>query len=146
MNQPKRYSSAAALQGCFVSWLCMVLLMLSISFFLTSMLKLISTETERLVGLFVWHLSICAGGYYAARRGEPAGWVNALFVGLLAELFVCARLLKGTSVFEIMDDPGPHWRRLLALGLTIPAAILGGVIWEMTKGVPKPETVDASGQ
>ncbi|MGA2253939.1 MAG: hypothetical protein ABSG53_04695 [Thermoguttaceae bacterium] len=34
----------------------------------------------------------------------------------------------------MMNDPGAHWRGLVQLGLTFPAAILGGIIWAKTGG------------
>ena len=114
------------------SLICMMVLMLSISLVFNEWLKLISNDTERIIGLFVWLFAICVGGYFAARQGRTTGWSNSLAVGVLAELFVAARLSDGTSFLEMMDDPGPNWRRLVALGLTIPAAIVGGIVWEKT--------------
>jgi hypothetical protein len=38
-------------------------------------------------------------------------------------------LAKGTSLEEIVDDPGAHRRLLIMLGFTIPAALLGGGLW-----------------
>ena len=142
MSQEKRFSGSPVLEGCLVSWVCMFVVMLSISLVLTHWLGLISNETERVVGLFIWLFAICLGGYYAARRGKPTGWINSLAVGVLAELFVFARLGKGTPhrafldpLLDIMNDLGAHWPRLVELGLTIPVAILGGFIWEKTGGV-----------
>jgi peptidoglycan/LPS O-acetylase OafA/YrhL len=128
--------------GCLIAWVCMAVLMLPVSFVLTEWLGLISVETERVVGLFIWFFGICVGGYYAARRGKSPWWRNSVTVGGLAELFVAAQLPKGTSVSEMLTslvemikNPGPHWRQLVMLGLTIPVAILGGYLWESTRGV-----------
>ena len=144
MSQEQRFSGRPVLEGCLVSWACMFVLMLSVSLVFTTWLGLISSDTERVVGLFVWLFAICLGGYYAARRGKPTGWTNALAVGVIAELFVLARLPKeqDDSVFpklfgpllEMINDPGAHWRPLVSLALTIPVAILGGLIWEKTRG------------
>jgi len=154
MNQEQRFSGRPVLEGCLVSWVLMFVLMLSISLFFTSWLGVLSSDSERLVGLFVWLLAICLGGYYAARRGQPAGWRNSLAVGVLAELFVFARLTKqhddivsptlfGT-LFELINDPGANWRPLISLALTIPVAILGGVIWAKTRGGQLPAKVIGS--
>jgi len=80
--------------------------------------------------LFIWLFVICLGGYVAARRGKTTGWTNSLVVGLLAELYVASQLLQGTSLLEMMEEAGPNWARLTALALTIPAAVVGGILWE----------------
>jgi hypothetical protein len=52
-----------------------------------------------------------------------------------------SRVLKGRPdqlfdpLFDIMNDPGAHWLFLVELALTIPVAILGGIIWQKTGGV-----------
>jgi putative membrane protein (TIGR04086 family) len=143
MSQEKRFSGEPVLLGCLVSCVCMVVLLLPISLVLTNWLGVISSETEQVVQLFIWLIAVGLGGYYAARHGKPTGWINSLAVGVLAELYVFAPLLDGKpgrgglvgSLLDIINDPGAHWRRLLLLGLTIPVAILGGVIWEKTRGV-----------
>ncbi len=142
MNQEERFSGKRGLQGCLVTWVCMVVFPLLISGVLTNWLGLISIQTERVLILLIWLLAICLGGYVAARLGKTTGWTNALVVGLLAELFVIARLPTGgpekdffDPFREMMKDPGANWRPLVQLALTIPAAILGGLIWEKTGGV-----------
>jgi hypothetical protein len=142
MSQEERFSGKRGLQGCLVTWVCMVVFPLLISAVLTSWLGLISIETERVLILLIWLLALCLGGYVAARMGKTTGWTNALVVGLLAEFLVVARLPRGGAdkdlfdpFLEMMKDPGANWRPLVQLSLTIPAAILGGVIWEKTGGV-----------
>ena len=157
MSEEKRYDLKAGFQGCLVSLMCQVVLGLSISLVLNNWLGLISNETERVLTLFIWLFAICLGGYVAARLGKTTGWTNSLVVGVLAEFFVFTRLPKGepdqpfrTSLdpfLDIVKDPGAHWRLLLLLGLTIPVAILGGVIWAKTSGVHssgKEESKDVS--
>ena len=39
-------------------------------------------------------------------------------------------------LLKMMNDPAAHWQSLVPLALTIPAAILGGVIWQKTGGFP----------
>ena len=155
MSEEKRFDVKRGFQGCFVTWACMVVLALSMSLVLNNWLGLISNETERVLILLVWLFAICLGGYVAARLGKTTGWTNSLVVGLLAEIFLVARLPTGTRpdrtfldpLLELMENPGAHWPRLVALALTIPAAILGGVIWEKTGGVQssgKQESKDVS--
>jgi hypothetical protein len=114
---------------------------LLISGVFTRWLGLISIETERVLILLVWLFAICLGGYVAARLGKTTGWTNSLVVGVLAVFFVVARLPRGGAdkdffdpFLEMMKDPVAHWRHLVYLALTIPAAVLGGVIWEKTGG------------
>jgi hypothetical protein len=142
MGEEKRFDVKRGFQGCSVTLACVFVFALSISLVRNNWLGLISNETERVLNLFIWLFAICLGGYVAARLGKTTGWTNALVVGLLAEIFVAARLLneepdKGFlhPLLELMNDPGAHWRLLVQLALTIPAAILGGVIWEKTGGV-----------
>ena len=130
MSKGKPFSIGHGFQGCLVSLLCMFVLVLSISMVLYTWLELISLETVQISKLLVWFFAISVGGYYAARRGKTTGWTNSLVVGLLAELYLAARLLKGTSLVEMMDDAGPNMSRLVALALTIPAAVVGGILWE----------------
>jgi len=141
MSQEDRFSGKRGLQGCLVTLVCMIVLPVSISAVFTSWLGLISIETERVLILLVWLAAICLGGYVAARLGKTTGWTNSLVVGLLAELFVVSRLPKGgldkdlfDPFLELVNDPVTNWRPLIQLGLTIPAAILGGFLWEKTGG------------
>ena len=128
MNQEKRFSVERGIAGCLASVICMTVLMLSISLVLNEWLKLISNDTERVIGLFVWIFAICVGGYFAARQGRTTGWTNSLVVGLLAVFFVVARLPtdgadKGyfEPFLDMIKDPGANWRHLAQLALTIPA-------------------------
>ena len=137
MSKEKRFSVNRGIQGCLVSLLCMFVLMPFIALVLNEWLELISNETAGIIKLLAWFVAISIGGYCAARQGKTTGWTNALVVGLLAEWYMAARLLKGTSLLEMMDDAGPNWSRLVALALTIPAAIVGGILWENScKGQP----------
>ena len=141
MNHEERFNGKRGLQGCLVAWACMVVVSLAISLVLNQWLGLISTETERVLLVFVWLFAVSVGGYVAARLGKTTGWTNSLVVGLLAEFFMFARLPKGPTdlslwdpVLEMIEDPSTHWPRLVGLGLTIPVAILGGIIWQKTGG------------
>jgi hypothetical protein len=120
----------------------MVVVPLSISLVLNRWLGLISHETERVVFLVSLLVAVCLGGYVAARLGKNTGWTNSLMVGLFAELVVFSRVLKGRPdqtfldpLFDVVNDPGAHWAVLVELALTIPVAILGGIIWQKTGGV-----------
>ncbi|HBI44530.1 MAG TPA: hypothetical protein DDY78_17015 [Planctomycetales bacterium] len=120
----------------------MAVISLSISLVFNRWLGVISNETERVIILVVWLFAVCLGGYVAARLGKTTGWANSLLVGLLAEFLVYSQIPKGgldqtllDPFLAIMNDPGAHWRVLVELALTIPVAILGGIIWEKTGGV-----------
>src|ERR1017187_5670808 len=117
----------------------MSVVMLSISLVLGRWLGLIPNETERVIDLVVWPSAVCFGGYVAARIGKTTGWTNSLVVGLIAEFILYSQLPKERvdqtlldPLLDIIKGPGAHWRVLVQLALTIPVAILGGVIWEKT--------------
>jgi len=140
MNQEKRFSVKRGIEGCLVSLICIMVLMLSISLVLSEWLQLISTDTERIIALFVWLFAICVGGYVAARQGRTTGWTNSLVVGVFGVLFMAAQLANRVpnktywdAFLEVMSDPGAHWRVFVALALTIPVAVLGGIVWEKTR-------------
>jgi hypothetical protein len=143
MSQEERFSGNRGLQGCLVGLVFMVVVPLSISLVLNRWLGLISPETEPVVFLVSLLVAVCLGGYVAARLGKNTGWTNSLMVGLIAELVLFSRVLRGgpgqltllDPLFDIMNDPGAHWPVLVELALTIPVAILGGIIWQMTGGV-----------
>ena len=129
MDNNKRYDFKDGAAGCLVGVVISTMVTIVFSFVFTHWLGWITVETERVVALFIWLASIGFGGYWAARRSQSTGWPNSLVVGLLAEWFVAARILKGTTLVALMDEPGPNWRRLVALALTVPVALLGGLIW-----------------
>ena len=141
MSQEEQFSVKRGLQGCLVTWAFMAVFAIGISLLLNSWLGLISIETERVLILIIWLFAVCLGGYAAARLGRVTGWTNSLVVGVLAEFFVIARLPKGGPdqdllgpFIDMLNDPGANWRPLVQVALTIPAAILGGIIWEKTGG------------
>ena len=142
MSQEERFSGKRGLQGCLVGLVFMAVVPLSISLVLNRWLGLLSNEAERVMTLVVWLFAVGLGGYVAARLGKNTGWTNSLMVGLIAELVLFSRVLKGRPdqslfdpLFDIMNDPGAHWLVLVELALTIPVAILGGIIWQKTGGV-----------
>lgn len=146
MDQEKHFSAKRGIQGCSVTLACMVVFSLLTSGVLIKWLGVISIETERVLILLIWLLAICLGGYVSARLGKTTGWTNSLVVGLLAEFFMIPSGVGEKDFFEpfleMMNDPVTHWRQLVIVVLTIPAAVLGGVIWQKTGGVQS----DAKGQ
>jgi putative membrane protein (TIGR04086 family) len=143
MNDEKPYSGKRGLQGCLFGLVIMAVVPVSISLVLNKWLGLISNETERVMIVFIWFLAVCLGGYVAARLGKTTGWTNSLIVGLIAEFLVYSHVPKDPGrthptsldpLLDIINDPGAHWPILVELALTIPVAILGGVIWEKTGG------------
>ncbi len=142
MSEEKRFSVERGVQGCLVAAAILVVVNLFIAFVITRWLGLISIETERVLLAFVWFFAVSFGGYVAARLGKTTGWTNSAFVGLLAEFVIYSKFAKGGAdltfwepVVELIKDPGTHWPRLVGLGLTIPVAILGGILWQKTGGL-----------
>ena len=139
MVQSERFSVKHGIEGCLVTVILNSMLMLSISLVLNVWLNLISSDTERTIGVFIWLFGIGVGGYVAARQGRSTGWSNSLVVGVPALLYVAARLPNGGPLqtywapfLEIMNDPGAHWRVLAAMVLSLPVAVLGGIAWQKT--------------
>ncbi len=143
MTQEERFSGTRGFQGCLVGFVFMVVVPLSISLVFNRWLGLISPETEAIVGRVSMLVAICLSGYVAARLGKNTGWTNSLIVGFFAELVLLIGILREGGrfiwldpLFDIMNNPVKHWPVLVELTLTIPAAILGGIIWQITGGVP----------
>lgn len=141
MNHEERFNVKRGAQGCLVASAILVVLNLFIAFVITDWLGLISIETEEILLVFVWLFAVCFAGYVAARLGKTTSWTNSLVVGLIAAFVVYTRLPKGGEgqilldpLLETIKDPATHWLRLVWLGLTIPVAILGGIIWQKTGG------------
>jgi len=139
MQEEKRFSADRGAEGCLVSLLCMLILMLPLVCGLTFSNK----RGYEIYSLLVWHIAICVGGYFAARRGRTTGWTNSLAVGVLAEVYLAVKLLDieegglpaelGSTLRRVVDAPSQYWRLLVKLVLTIPAAILGGIIWQKSR-------------
>jgi hypothetical protein len=153
MSQEERYSGKRGLQGCLVGWVIMAVVPLGLSLVFNEWLGLMSNEVERIIIVFIWFLAVSLGGYVAARLGRTTGWTNALIVGLLAEFFLFAQIRKAARldeatdhgflapILDMMKDLGTHWRALVELALTIPIAIIGGLIWQTTGGARSPGQV-----
>ncbi len=142
MIQEERFNGNRGLQGCLVGLLFMVVVHLSILLVFNRWLGLISPEAEPVVFLVSFLVAVSLSGYVAARLGKNTGWTNSLMVGLIAELVLFSRVVNGRPgqgfldpLFDIANHPGLHWPVLVELALTIPVAILGGIIWQMTGGI-----------
>jgi hypothetical protein len=142
MREEKRFSVNQGAKGCLTAMVFLFVVQITISLVFNTWLGLMSTETEKGVMAVLWLCGVCLGGYFAARFGKTTGWTNSLVVGLIAEFVVYNQVPKGSPeqsvvdpLLDLMKDPSGHWRILVALALTMPAAILGGVLWENTGGV-----------
>ena len=133
MSEEKRYSVNHAANGCLASFvfsLAASLILLGAIFIWP---QLDSSELGRTMQLVIWLASLVFGGYVAARKGKTTGWTNALVVGCFALLYLLFRWPKLPdrgplgSLLNLLSEP--HWSQLAAVGLTIPAALLGGYLW-----------------
>ena len=122
------------LHGCLVSWLSIAAVTFLIFFTLSSLDADPSADVEKAIQLALWLLGIAIGGYVAARRSKNDGNRVALYVGLLATIFVVARLPHpekknfADGLFTVLKDPAANWRHIVGLTFTVPAALLGGLI------------------
>lgn len=133
MGKETRYSGKRAAQGCSLSIAIIVVSTLLLSLVLNKWLGLTYSGTQKTIELIVWLLAVLAGGYFAANLGKTVGWSNSLLVGCFAFAFI---LIRGWNRIELtggLGYPFESWRLIAACLLTIPAAILGGVLWVRTR-------------
>lgn len=150
MRNDKRYNVKVGAAGCFVGVVISTVVTIVFALVFTTWLGWVTVETERVVALVVWLASIGFGGYWAARWSKSTAWPNSLTAGLLAEWYVAARILNETTLVALLDEPGPNWRRLMALALTVPVALIGGLIWTVDSKrhacVPSSEPSDVANE
>jgi hypothetical protein len=96
-------------------------------------LALVAPEGQWRLVYFNWLIGIAVGGYVAARRGKTTGWSNSLLVGVFAQLVIVAQVIDERDLLaglrELLIDPSESWPKLMAILLTIPAALAGGLAW-----------------
>lgn len=140
----KNVSADDVAHGCLASALVMVLVMILLSLIFTEWLELLTADTERAIQVAVWLAAVGIGGYVSSRRSIHSGVRTALWVGTVATLFIMIRLPEPVEGGDWMDQfralfqgPRQHWRHLVGLALTIPSALLGGLIAQRKN--PRPE-------
>lgn len=96
-------------------------------------LDLLTLGQRRGVLSGIWAIAMGVGGYVAARRGRTTGWSNALVVGIFGLLFALGQLETNVGLGETLErawrEPGAHWPQLSAVVVTLPSALLGGLLW-----------------
>jgi hypothetical protein len=161
----KRFDVADGGRGCLVTHafgFFGIAILLSAE--LLGLLKLTQVIVQERLGPVMWSAALCFGGYVAARLGRTTGWTNSLVVGLFAVIFLLARLLDQLiepdwplekplaywgrlpgrlfdHLIEMLQEPLVHWVQLAALVLAIPAAVLGGFLWQWSHPTLPPKTV-----
>ena len=75
----------------------------------------------KFVGLLGTTFSTALGGYVAAKLSKPNGAINALTVGLLS-------LTLGIALALLAPNLSPNWKVILGIIVTVPAAIIGGIV------------------
>jgi hypothetical protein len=122
------------IHGCLASWLCMVAGTFLIFFVLTKLAPDPSADVQNAIQLVLWLFGIAIGGFVAARRSRNDSYKAPLYVGLLATFFVAARLphqdhgAATDALVAVLKNPPANWRHIVGLTLTVPAALLGGLI------------------
>ncbi|MCS7468870.1 TIGR04086 family membrane protein [Stieleria sp. ICT_E10.1] len=142
MNEPDNQSSSIeerpyslnrGCEGCLAAWVVMFALMLFVSFILADTFGWIGSKGEWRLVYFNWLIGTAVGGYVAARRGKTTGWSNSLLVGIVAQLVIVAQLTDPgdiqSGLRKLLAEPSESWPQLMALVLTIPAAVAGGLVW-----------------
>jgi hypothetical protein len=174
----KRFDVAYGARGCLASGVCILLgvavLMASFSLGLTNWLDLIPVKAKNGLGMLMWFLCLCLGGYVAARLGRTTGWTNSLIVGIFYVIFLLTMLLDNLikpdwpeftpnpllpifekplaywgrlpvrlfdHLIEMLQEPLTNWGQLAGLFFAIPAAVLGGFLWQRSHPTLPPNTV-----
>jgi hypothetical protein len=141
MSKEKRFDIGRGLQGCLVSGMCWLAMLWFVACCLLPLLERselfaeIFNKAAPVLLVVGWLFAICLGGYYAARQGKTTGWTNSLVVGLLAECYLVVPRLVETSFPKMLVKPIPDSEQLKFLALTIPAALVGGIVSEKTCGL-----------
>ena len=82
---------------------------------------------------YSWLIAVSVGGYFACRQAKTSPWVNWAIFAVLLELLVVGEIpTANKSLSELYPNADPatvQWHYRTMLMLTIPAALLGGVLW-----------------
>ncbi len=141
MNEPgnsaslieeRPYSLNRGCEGCLAAWLMLVAFMVLVSF-VHANFGWLDPEYQSLLFYFEWLLATAVGGYVAARRGKKTGWTNSLLVGIFAQFVIVGQVVDKQDMLaalsDLLVDPSESWPKLMAILLTIPAAVAGGLAW-----------------
>ncbi len=138
-------SVRGALWGCAVTILVfMVLLMLELVLF--GLLDL-SPNLKTYSSL----IAVCAGGYFACRQAKIFSWLNWTIFAVILELLVLWDIPDANKTLsELYPNADPatiQWHYPTMLVLTIPAALIGAIIWGFTskRDNARPAVDDAAG-
>ena len=122
------------LHGCLASWLCIVASTFLIYFVLSKLVPDPSTDAQNAIQRALWLFGILIGGFVAARRSTNGSYKAPLYLGLLATFFIVVRLPHQDhddatdALFVVLKNPAANWRHFVGLTLTVPTALLGGLV------------------
>jgi hypothetical protein len=81
-------------------------------------------------------IAVCAGGYFGCRQAKASPWVNWTIFAVVSELLVVSEIRDAnTTLIELypnLDPAAIQWHYETLLVLTIPAALIGALIWVFT--------------
>ena len=136
-HEEKRFDVGHGCVGCLVASVCIFLFPFALMAIPAKWHDFLSVDVRRGVLVLMWFFAVCLGGHVAARRGRTTGWTNSLVVGVFAEILIAARLLSrfddqffSDAFVKIINDPEAYWVPLVGLVFTIPAALVGGLVWQ----------------
>ncbi len=79
---------------------------------------------------YSWLISVAIGGFFACRQGKPTAWTNCLVFAVLTEIFVVSVIPEANEgLAQMHPNADVQWHYPTMLVLTIPAALLGGILW-----------------
>ncbi|WP_442511833.1 hypothetical protein SH528x_003579 [Novipirellula sp. SH528] len=124
--------------GCAISTLFVAFITLCLAMSVAYWERLLPVFVTNAMPHLVWIAALVLGGYAASWKAAFAGahtrkWSSALTVGMLTEvLILLIHFHQRTMNSRGMFDLSTTWHAIAYALVTIPAALLGGLIWEKT--------------
>lgn len=116
--------------GCAVTILVFMVLM-------AVEIALLALDLKLNLKTYSWLFAVCVGGYFGCRQAKVAAWLNWTIFAVLLELLVVTQIREANKTLgELYPNADPatiQWHYPTMLGLTIPAALIGAVIWVFTR-------------
>lgn len=124
--------------GCAISTMFVAVVTFCLAISVAYWERLFPTFVTNAMPYLIWMAALVLGGYAASWKAAFGGtrrrkWSSALTVGILTEILILAiHLQSRTTSSRGMFDLSTTWHAIALALVTIPAALLGGLIWEKT--------------
>jgi len=122
-------SVRGTLWGCAVTILVFLVL-------LAFEIALLALDLKLNLKTYSWLIAVCVGGYFGCRQAKASPWLNWTIFAVILESLVVSQIPDANKTLSELypnADPGTiQWHYPTMLGLTIPAALIGAIIWVFT--------------